>query len=74
MRVIRFDTVVYSPQYGAFAAGDLLRCGEAFATHCVANLKAAKYVDAALSPPLVVIPEAAAVARPARRTKTRLSS
>ncbi len=72
MRAIRFDTVVYSPQYGAFASGDVLRCGDAFATHCVANLKAAKYVDGAMSAPLVVLP--AAVARKPRRAKTRPSS
>jgi hypothetical protein len=70
MRVIRFDTIVFSPQYGAFAAGDVLRCGEGFAAHCVANLKAAHYVDAALSEPFVVVSAADMPAKP-RKPRAR---
>ena len=65
MVTIRFFRPVFSPQYGTFGEGDLLRTGEAFARHCVGEIKAAEYVEAAL-PPAKVAPQPAR----ARRAKT----
>lgn len=46
-RIIKFKRLVISPTYGNCGPGDVVRgCSDAFARHCVEELKAAEYMDA----------------------------
>lgn len=42
---IKFDRLVISPIYGNCDTGDIVQCSDAFAKHCVNDLRAAKYVE-----------------------------
>ena len=47
---IEFDRLIVSEQYGACGPGDVVRCDEDFARHCVITLGAARYVHPAHAP------------------------
>ena len=52
MRQIKFTHSGYSAIFGAFASGDVLRCGDDAARHFVAEARCAQYDDApAIKPP-----------------------
>lgn len=44
---IRFKRLVISPRYGSCGPGDVVRCDEAFAAHCVKDLNSAEYIFSA---------------------------
>lgn len=64
---IRFTNLVVSPTYGNCAPGDIVRCGEAFARHCVEDLRSAEYLDKPKVPLPVEEPVEVPKARRGRR-------
>lgn len=51
MARIRFTRLVISPTYGNCDLGDIIQCSEAFARHCVNDLRAAEYLEVPASKP-----------------------
>ena len=58
MKRIKFTQLVISPQYGNLQPGSILACSDAFADHCVNEIRCAQYLE-------VKQEEAAAVAEEA---------
>jgi hypothetical protein len=63
---IKFVNLVISPVYGNCAPGDIVACDEAFARHCVEDLRCASYLVPVPSPPET---HPAVEASPERRRK-----
>ena len=48
---IKFLNLIVSPVYGNCAPGDIVACDEAFARHCVEDLRCASYLAPPAAPP-----------------------
>jgi hypothetical protein len=71
LAVVKIKTIVYSAEYGALSAGDVLRCSQEFAQHLV-DQGAATYLDAPPpAPPAAVAPEAPLSQSPRRRARAK---
>jgi len=66
---IKFLNLVISPVYGNCAPGDIVACDEAFARHCVVDLRCASYLSSPVAPPPSSEPEVAEVPAPKKRGK-----
>jgi hypothetical protein len=69
---IKFVNLVISPVYGNCAPGDIVACDEAFARHCVEDLRCAAYLAAPAAPPPA--PPAEVAAPPQPESKARNSA
>jgi hypothetical protein len=45
MKRIKFTQLVISPQYGNLQPGSILACSDAFADHCVNEIRCAQYLE-----------------------------
>lgn len=70
MTRIKFLNVVVSPVYGTCAPGDIVACDEAFARHCVEDLRCASYLAEKPSPEPSPAPVEVAAPLPAENSGT----